>query len=103
MLFGEFKCTFLDIDKGNVVESHEAIVMKAVKIKPLKEEDSHKYLGQDKKFGYMGPLNKALVTSGYKKLGRKIWSSEISAYNKHITYTFIYIYVYHIYAYHLYI
>ena len=32
MIFGEFKCTFLAIDKGKVVVSHEAIVMNGVTI-----------------------------------------------------------------------
>ena len=29
----------------------------------------------------MGPLNKARVTAEYKKRVRKVWSSELSAYN----------------------
>ena len=32
----------------------------------------------------MGPLSKARVTAEYKKRVRKTWSSELSAYNKHI-------------------
>ena len=84
MIFGESKCAFLAIDKGKVVESHEAIVINRVAIKPLKDGDSYKYLGQDENIGYVGPLNKARVTAEYKKRVRKIWSSELSAYNKHI-------------------
>ena len=85
MLFGESKCNFLNIDMGKIVEIHEAIVINRVTIKPFKEEDSHKYHGQDENIGYMGPLDKARVTADYKKRVRKIWSSKLSAYNKHIS------------------
>ena len=84
MLFGESKCTFLDTDKGKIVETHEAIVMNGVAIKPFIEEDSHKYHGQDENIGYVGPLDKACVTTDYKKRVRKIGSSKLSACNKHI-------------------
>ena len=84
MIFGESKCVFLATDKGKIVESHEVIVIKGVTIKPLKVGDSYKYLGQDENIGYVGPLNKTRVTAEYKKRVRKIWSSELSAYNKHI-------------------
>ena len=82
MLFGESKCTFLDIDEGKIVEAHESIVMNGVTIKPFKEEDSHKYHGQDENIGYVEPLDKACVTADYKKRVRKIWSSELFTYNK---------------------
>ena len=84
MVFGESKCAFLAIDKGKIVESHKVIVINGVAIKPLKDGDSYKYLSQDENIGYVGPLNKARVTAEYKKRVRKIWSSELSAYNKHI-------------------
>ena len=58
MIFGESKCAFLAIDKGKVEESHEVIVMNEVMIKPLKDGDSYKYLGQDENIGYVGPLIK---------------------------------------------
>ena len=54
---------FLAIDKGKVVESHEVIVINGVAIKPLKDGDSYKYLGQDENIGYVGSLNKARVTA----------------------------------------
>ena len=53
----------------------------------MKDGDSYKYLGQDENIGYVGPLNKARVTAEHKKRVRKIWSSELSAYNKHIAHT----------------
>ena len=84
MEFGESKCAFLAIDKRKIIENHEAIVINGVAIKPLKDRDSHKYLGQNENIGYVGPLNKARGTAEYKKRVQKIWSSELSAYNKHI-------------------
>ena len=71
MLFGESKCTFLDIDKRKIVETHKSIVMNRVTIKPFKEEDSHKYHGQDENIGYVEPLDKTYVTADYKKRVRK--------------------------------
>ena len=84
MIFGDSECAFLAIDKGKIVESHEVIAMNGITIKPLKDGNSYKYLGQDENIGYLGLLNKARVTAEYKKRARKIWSSELSAYNKHI-------------------
>ena len=88
MVFGEFKYTFQAIDEGKIVESHEVIVMNDVAIKPLKDGDSYKYLDQDENIGYVGPLNKACVKAEYNKRVRKIWSSELSADNKHIAHVF---------------
>ena len=48
MIFGESKCAFLVTDKGKIIESHEAIVMNGVTIKPSKDGDSYKSLGQMK-------------------------------------------------------
>ena len=51
MVFGETKCAFLAIGKGKVAESHEAIIINRVAIKPLKDGDSYKYLGEDENIG----------------------------------------------------
>ena len=88
MVFADSKCAFLAIDKGKIVESHEVIVINGTAIKSLKDGDSCKYLGQDENVGYVGPLNKACVTSEYKKRVRKIGSNELSVYNKHIAHNF---------------
>ena len=88
MVYGESKCAFLAIDKGKMVESHEVIIINGVAIKSMKDGDSYKYLGQDENIGYVGPLNKGRVTPEYKKHVRNIWSSELSAYNKHIAHVF---------------
>ena len=71
MIFGYPKCAFLVIDKGEIVESHKLIVMNGVKIKPLKDGDSYKYLGQDENIGHVEPLNKACFTAEYKKMCTK--------------------------------
>ena len=44
----------------------------------------YKYLGQDEKLGYVRSLNKERITTEYKKRVQKRWSSELSAYNKHL-------------------
>ena len=88
VVFGESKCAFLATDEGKIVESHEVIVINRVAIKPLKDRDSYNYLGQNENIGYVGPLNKVHISAEYKKRVRKIWSSELSAYNKHIAYVF---------------
>ena len=59
--------------------------MNNVQINPVKETDSYKYLGQDKNLGYVGPINKERVTNQYYKRVKKIWKSEVSAYNKNVT------------------
>ena len=84
MVFGESKCAFLANDKGKIAESHVMIVMNRVTMKPLKDGDSYKFLGQDENSGYVEPLNKARVTAEYKKRVQKIWSSELCPYNNHI-------------------
>ena len=62
MIFEKSKCLFLPIDKGKIVESHKAIVMNGVTIKPLNNGDSYKYLGEEENIGYVVPVNKARVT-----------------------------------------
>ena len=44
--------------------------MKGVTIKPFKEEDSHKYHGQDEKLGYVRPLNKPQTTKNVFPLSK---------------------------------
>ena len=84
MKFGESKCAYLKIQKGLIKQSAQHPEINNICIKPIKEGESYKYLGQDENFGYVGSLNKEIVTTEYKKKVRKIWSSELSAYNKHL-------------------
>ena len=84
MKFGESKCAYLKIEKGLIKQSAQNLEINNVCIKPIKEGESYKYLGQGENLGYVGSLNKKRVTTEYKKRVRKIWSSELSAYNKHL-------------------
>ena len=84
MKFGESKCSFMEVERGKVITSTEPIIINNVTIKPMKVGDSYKYLGQDENLGYNGPVNKERVCNEYYKRVKKIWKSELSAYNKHI-------------------
>ena len=70
MLLRESKCTFLDMEKGKIVENHEAVILNGVAIKPFKEEYLHKYHGQDENIGYVVLLDKARVIADYIVYGR---------------------------------
>ena len=83
MKFGESKCAYLKTEKGLIKQSVQNLEINNFCIKPIKEGESYKYLGQNENLGYVGTLNKGRVTTEYKKSVRKIWSSEFSAYNKH--------------------
>ena len=72
------------IERGEIIEQVKPIVMNDVTINPMKTDECYKYLGQDQNISYVGPINKDRVTKGYTKRMKKIWTSELSAYNKHI-------------------
>ena len=82
MDFGTNKCAYLKIVKGMIVSDGEPLVMNNLTIKPVKEGDTYKYLGIDENISYHGPINKERVSKEYFTRTRKIWSSELSAYNK---------------------
>ena len=84
MKFGESKCAYIVIEKGTLIEKKEPIIINNVKIKPMKEDESYKYLGQDENISYVGPVNKERVIKEYKNRVGKIWKSELSSYNKYI-------------------
>ena len=48
MKFGESKCAYLKIEKGLIKQSAQNLEINNVCIKPIKEGESYKYLGQDK-------------------------------------------------------
>ena len=83
MKFGQDKCAYIRIEKGKNTTS-SAIVMNGLTIKPIQEGESYRYLGQDENIAYEGKINKERVTKEYLSRVRKIWSSELSAYNKTI-------------------
>ena len=82
MDFGTNKCVYLKIVKGMIVSDGEPLVMNNLTIKPVKEGDTYKYLGIDENISYHGPINKERVSKEYFTRTRKIWSSDLSAYNK---------------------
>ena len=56
--------------------------MNDILTQPIKEGDTYKYLGQDENINFDGHINKEGVTEEYFTRVRKIWISELSAYNK---------------------
>ena len=82
MDFGTNKCVYLKIVKGMIAGDGEPLVINNLTIKSVKEGDTYKYLGIDENIGYHGPINKETVSKEYFTRIRKIWSSELSAYNK---------------------
>ena len=74
----------MKVVKGKQVSNLQPLEMNIV-IQPIKERDTYKYLGQDENINFDGPINKERVTKEYFTRVRKLWTSELSAYNKVIT------------------
>ena len=89
MKFGGSKCAYMVIERGEIFKPVEPIVMNDVTKNPLKTDECYKYLGQDENNLYVDPINKDYkrVTKEYTKRMKKIWTSELSAYNKHIAHS----------------
>ena len=81
MKFGEEKCAFLQIEKG-IIKKSVPLNINHLTIQPVADGDSYKYLGIDENITYNGPLNKEKVSKEYLNRVRKIWSSELSDFNK---------------------
>ena len=81
MKFGEDKCAFLHIEKGTIKKSSPQNISHLT-IQPVADADSNKYLGIDSNITYNGPLNKEKVSKEYLNRVQKIWSSELSDFNK---------------------
>ena len=81
MKFGEEKCAFLQIEKG-IIKKPVPLNINHLTIQPVADGDSYKYLGIDENITYNGPLNKEKVSKEYLNRVRKIWSSELSDFNK---------------------
>ena len=79
MKFSVDKCAFVQIEKGKLIQKPEPFIINDLIIKPLPSGDSQNYLGIDENITYDGPMNKA---KEYLTSGKKIWSSELSDYNK---------------------
>ena len=72
------------VEKGKIINSDTPLKINKLKIKPIIEQETYKYLGQDENITYSGPVNKERVSSEYFKRVRKTWKSELSAFNKQI-------------------
>ena len=71
MKFGESKCTYMVIERGEIIEQVKPIVMNDVTINPMKTDECYKYLGEDQNISYVGPINKDRVTKRYTKKNEK--------------------------------
>ena len=69
------------IEKG-VIKKSPPLNINHLTIQPVADGDSYKYLGIDENITYNGPLNKEKVSKEYLNRVRKIWSSELSDFNK---------------------
>ena len=79
--FGEEKCAFLHIEKG-IIKKTLLLNINHLTIQPVADGGSYKYLGIDENITYNGPLNKEKVSKEYLNRVQKIWSSELSDFNK---------------------
>ena len=68
--------------KGRIVDSNEPLTINGSKITLLKLGDHYKYLGIDENISYDGPMNKEKISKEYLPRVKKIWTSELSDYNK---------------------
>ena len=83
MKFGQDKCAYIKIEKGKNTTT-TPIEINGLTIKPIQEGESYRYLGQDEYIAYEGTINKERVSKEYLSRVKKIWSSELSAFNKTI-------------------
>ena len=81
MKFSVDKCTFVQIEKDKQIQNPGPLIINDLIIKPLPTGDTWN-LGIDENITYDGPMNKARITKEYLSRVKKIWSSELSDYNK---------------------
>ena len=83
MKFGQDKCAYIKIEKGKNTTTIP-IEINGLMIKLIQEWESYRYLGQDENGAYERTINKERVSKEYLSRVKKIWSSELSAFNKTI-------------------
>ena len=83
MKFGQDKCAYIKIEKGKNTTTIPTEI-NGLTIKPIQEGESYRYLGQDKNVAYEGAINKERFSEEYHSRVKKIWSSELSLFNKTI-------------------
>ena len=64
MKFGQDKCAYIKIEKGNNTTT-ALIEINGLTIKPIQEGESYRYLGQDENIAYEGTVNKEMVSKEY--------------------------------------
>ena len=82
MSFGEDKCAYVNIKKGKRHSLGKDIILNGVKIRELQDEETYKYLGLHESITSNVDMNKSSITKEYNRPLRKIWKSELNAYNK---------------------
>ena len=82
MDFGIDKCAYMKVVKGKKVSNLQPLEINDIVIQPIEEGDTYKYLWKDENINFDGPINKERVTKEYFTRVRKIWTSELSTYNK---------------------
>ena len=60
MNFGEGKCTYMQIEKGKMVDNSNSIVMNDLIIKPILSGDNYRYLRIDENIACSSPINKTV-------------------------------------------
>ena len=82
MKFGEDECAYLQIERGKIVQNEEPIYSNQLAIKPVKVGDCYRYLGVDENIEFVEPINKHRILKECTNRVQKIWSPELSDYNK---------------------
>ena len=82
MTFGEDKCAYQQVENGKLIKSAEPLEMNNLFIKPIKDDDTYKYLGIYENVSCVGTVNIERVTKEHYTGVKKIWKSELSSFNK---------------------
>ena len=82
MTFGEYKCAYQQIRNGKRLQCTKNLNINQLSIKPMKEEDTCKYLGINENISYIGLINKHRITKEYYHRIKKLWNSQLSSFNK---------------------
>ena len=85
MKFGESRCAYRQIERGRIKVNSGNININNLNIQQVNKGESYKYLGIDENISFDGTTNKERVLTEYFKRVCKIWSSELSGYNKFIS------------------
>ena len=84
MSFGEDKCGYVFIDRGELKQQGERIVINGVTIKELNDGELYKYLGVDENIQYDGDVSKERILKEYYRRVKAIWRSTLNVRNKSI-------------------